>query len=207
MKNFIILTAVLILSAALQQEICCQTDCAVMQYGNKMTLTCLQENSLKDINPDTKEQKSTEWGKENISLSDLKSNLLNMPGESETKHKKRLSENEYSSDNKNYTASVLIGSGVGLACGIIADILYYSYKSYGDKKSPQNFGELFTFLAPEPVPSAPLILIPVGTTLFGALIGAAVAPEEHPSYELYGRNAGKRKTNDSNSIKNTVSGL
>jgi len=52
MKNLIIFTAVLILSAVLQQEIYCQTDCADKLYGNKIPLTCLQENSLKDINPD-----------------------------------------------------------------------------------------------------------------------------------------------------------
>jgi hypothetical protein len=84
-KNLIFLTSVLILSAVLQQEICCQTDRADRQYSNKMSFICLQEKSLKDINPETKEQKSTEWGKKNSSLLDLQSDLSNMPVESETK--------------------------------------------------------------------------------------------------------------------------
>lgn len=206
MKNLIITSALLVLSALAQQVTFCQTN-ATGFYSRDTEIQGLSGNYRNEVNYRNNENKVFERNQENISLPVLQNELLNMPAANERKVSARLSEYEYSTEEKDYTASVLIGSGIGLACGIIADIIYYSAKSYGEKDSPRNFGELFSSVAPDPVPSAPLILIPVGTTLFGALIGAAVAPEKTVKIEMYGRNAGKRKLNDSNSLKNTVSGL
>gem|GEM_PF-3608380 len=206
MKNLIITSALLVLSALTQQVTFCQTN-ATGNYDRDIEIPGLSGNFRTAVNYGNNENKVFERNQENISLSGLQYELLNMPVANERKDITGLSENGYSTGEKNYTTSVLIGSGVGLACGIIADILYYSLKSYGEKKSPQNFGELFSSLAPDPVPVAPMILIPVGTTLFGALIGAAVAPEKTVKIEMYGKNAGKRKTNDGKSPGNNVSGL
>ena len=206
MKNLILTSALLLISALTQHVTFCQTN-ATGYYGRDIEKQGLYGNSRNEVNCRNNENKVFERNQENISLPVLQNELLNMPAANERKVSARLSEYEYSTGEKDYTASVLIGSGIGLACGIVADIIYYSAKSYGEKNSPRNFGELFTSLAPNPVPSAPLILIPLGSTLFGALIGAAVAPEKTVKIEMYGRNAGKRKTNDSELLKNNVSGL
>lgn len=206
MKNLIITSVLLALSALAQQPSFCQSN-ATGNYGSDTGIQEFPGNSRTEVNCQDNKNKVFEMNQGNISISDLQYELLNMPDANERKVMPRLSENEYSTGEKDYTASVLIGSGIGLACGIIADILYYSYKSYGEKNSPRNFGEMFSSLAPDPVPSAPMILIPVGSALFGALIGAAVAPEKTVKIEMYGKNAGKRKTNDGKSPGHNVSGL
>jgi hypothetical protein len=200
MKNLILLTVMLITAAAMQNKSYCQQDNTMPETGNRNIYYVISTNTLHEIFPSGEDIKTPDLKRDNFKVLYMQNEFINK----DSKKENRI--NEITSGTNSGT-SILIGSGIGLATGLLIDMIYYAFKTYGDKSSPRNFSELFGNLTPDPVPAAPLILIPVGTTLFGALIGAAVAPEEHPSYELYGRNAGKRKTNDRYALKNTVGGL
>ncbi|MCI0472771.1 MAG: hypothetical protein L0Y76_04225, partial [Ignavibacteria bacterium] len=165
------------LSAFTPQRAFGQADSILSFYTRNISLTYLHSTSNPVMNPQL--IKTEEIKIDNISSVVIKKDVLFIPDENRSLMINDIINMEYSTGKKDYTMSMLIGAGIGLITGILADVIYYN----SAHKNPENIAEMLI------LPSANLafmVLVPIGTTLTGTLIGVIAAPKKTGKIDMYG---------------------